>query len=206
MIVSYQHSARMSSSSGAATTAAAHRAGRPRVVFARSAAAAMNAPSSCGPRISSSVTPAAARPRVVVVARASTSAEQQQMPAPRPPLPDGRLPFWQVFQQYVSPRKYQEAALRGRAYAITQFGTFNNTLVLGDPQSARALLTSEPKTGLGIGWGPALQTLIGPRALSMTTDAEDHAAQRALVQPLFAPDAVAAKLPGIEATVCGTVC
>ncbi|GBF88017.1 hypothetical protein Rsub_00729 [Raphidocelis subcapitata] len=129
--------------------------------------------------------------------------EPSPQPAPAPPalnLPDGRQPWWNVLKQLSRPAAYFSDVLKGRDAAVGQFGVFHDTAFIGSPALARELLGSEERSGINVGWGPALVQLVGERSVSMVADPEEHARQRALLMPFFSPDVVAAKMPAIQAT------
>jgi len=118
-------------------------------------------------------------------------------------LPDGRQPFFNVFKQLTRPAEYFRDVLRRRDAAVGQFSVFKDTAFIGSERVARELLGAEERSGIQIGWPAALVKLIGPRSVSMVPDHEEHARQRALLLPFFSPEAVAAKMPGVQATVGG---
>jgi hypothetical protein len=71
-------------------------------------------------------------------------------------LPDGRQPLLNVLQQLSRPAKYFRDVLQGRDAAVGQFGVFRDTAFVGSDAVARSLLAAEERSGIQIGWGPAL--------------------------------------------------
>jgi hypothetical protein len=77
-------------------------------------------------------------------------------------LPNGRQPWWNVLKQLTRPASYFSDVLRGRDAAVGQFGILHDTAFIGSPSLARDLLGSEDRSGLNIGWGPALGARAAP--------------------------------------------
>jgi hypothetical protein len=70
---------------------------------------------------------------------------------------DGRLPFLQTLQQFVSPNAYAQKVLAGHRYAWGKLGlTYEDALFVADPAAARSLLTAEWQNGIRTEWPPTV--------------------------------------------------
>ncbi|KAI8472759.1 MAG: cytochrome P450 [Monoraphidium minutum] len=117
-----------------------------------------------------------------------------------PPPPKASAPWYAWPLTILDPPAWQELAVGGRPVVAGEF-LLQPAVLACTGELAREVLTSEgDKTA--VGWPPHFAKLFGPESLILQTGAR-HRALRALMQPAFTTEAIAAFVPRVSEIVSG---